>query len=151
MVTGHSLGGTAAALFAYDIYETSASRLASSAAARRPRLLTFGQPRLGDYAFSRALMARVSSAERVVHRHDIVPHVPFCVGAGDCYTGAGDPYHFGPEVWYTGSVSAGANYTECDGGGEDFNCSNSIFPAFSAADHCLYFGHICGGCCRLFP
>ena len=54
-------------------------------------------------------------------------------------------------MWYTGNVSAGANYTECDGSGEDPLCSNSIFPDFSVSDHCFYFGRICGGCCHLLP
>jgi len=142
VVTGHSLGGAAASLFAYDVFEASAGAL-------RPRLQTFGMPRVGDYDFSSALSSRVLTSDRVVHRADVVPHLPLCVGMGNCSDAPGDPYHYGTEVWYTGDVSAGTNYTVCDGSGEDPRCSNSKFPSYSASDHCKYFGQICGACCKL--
>jgi len=143
VVTGHSLGATAAMLLAYEAYERSAGAV-------RPVLLTFGQPRSGDYNFSAAVKARVRSAFRVVHRNDIVPHVPMCIGEGACDEHDGWPHHFGPEVWYTGNVSVGAPHVLCDPSGEDMNCSNSVgMTHFSALDHCYYFGRVCGGCCRV--
>ena len=105
---------------------------------------------MGDYDFSTAVASRVASSDRVVHRHDVVPHLPFCFGKADCRKKPGDPYHYGTEVWYTSTIAAGANFTVCDGSGEDMECSNSLFPDFSALDHCNYFmTNTCGGCCTL--
>jgi predicted lipase len=39
-------------------------------------MINFGMPRLGDAAFFELFSAYVSNSTRVVHHHDIVPHLP---------------------------------------------------------------------------
>ena len=111
VITGHSLGGAVATLFSYDVYDTSHGTV-------KPLLHTFGQPRVGDYDFSRALLRRVRNAYRIVHRRDVVPHLPLCFGHGECRNISGDPFHFGMEVWYHKEALVGAPYKICDGSGE---------------------------------
>jgi hypothetical protein len=42
------------------------------------RLITFGQPRVGDFTYSCNHNRLVPYSYRVVHRADIVPHLPLC-------------------------------------------------------------------------
>lgn len=42
------------------------------------RLITFGQPRIGDYTYALNHNRFVPYSYRVVHRADIIPHVPPC-------------------------------------------------------------------------
>jgi len=144
VITGHSLGATAAVLMAYDV------SLASKGAAR-PLVYTFGLPRIADFAFSEALSQRVSAAFRVVHGRDLVPHLPPCVGVTECWTYDSLPYHIATEIWYPKGTGATADYTVCDGSGEDQSCSDGQLN-YSFEEHCEYFGKkcggtICGGCC----
>ncbi|MBX3714290.1 MAG: lipase family protein [Lysobacter sp.] len=70
-VTGHSLGGALAHLFAFDL---SFGPCASSFA----RLITFASPRVGDSGWRDAYEARIPSADstRVYNQQDLVPEVP---------------------------------------------------------------------------
>lgn len=85
-LTGHSLGGALAMLFAWRFY-TCYHEIPFSG------VYTFGQPRVGDAAFRDlydfgGLKARTF---RVIHADDIVPRVPWLLGA---YR------HAGHEVFY---------------------------------------------------
>ena len=65
-VTGHSLGGAQAVLFAYYAFPELNLR----------GLYTFGQPRVGDARFALACSVRFSSHFRIVNEEDIVPRLP---------------------------------------------------------------------------
>lgn len=80
-MTGHSLGGAIASLSVPDIKQTFGNI---------GGLITFGEPRVGNQAFSN-YYASVSECDRVVHYSDIVPHIP---------PAALNFYHQGKEVWY---------------------------------------------------
>lgn len=65
---GHSLGG-ALATEAVD---------AVVLEHQQAELVTFGSPRVGNYAFAERVRAKSQSNVRYVHGEDVVPFVPFC-------------------------------------------------------------------------
>ena len=72
VITGHSLGGSLAALMAAFV--------ASSKPEQEPPLVyTFGSPRVGDPKFAEVYQMLLPDAKRVVHNRDIIPHYPFRV------------------------------------------------------------------------
>ena len=80
-VTGHSLGGALATLFACELSRRSAS--GSRAVGRDPLTVTmynFGSPRVGDGVFCDAYNALVPDSVRVVNRADLVPTLPALLG-----------------------------------------------------------------------
>ena len=79
-MTGHSLGGALATLGAVDVHHTYGLK----------ELYTFGEPRVGNPAFS-AWYKNVIISHRVIHYADIVPHVPLSKQGF---------LHEGKEVWY---------------------------------------------------
>lgn len=115
-ITGHSLGAAIASLCAYDL----------SASFPIDVVYTYGQPRVGNDAFSAAYNALVAEY-RVTHWRDIVPHLPLeAMG----FT------HVPTEVWY---VEDSSSYTVCDPtNGEDPNCSDSLDITISVDDHLDY-------------
>lgn len=137
VTTGHSLGAAAAVLLAYDFYGVSGGKM--------PLVYTFGLPRVADHEFSVEFATRVLGSYRVVHNRDIVPHLPVCCGVTSCWTSSSCPYHVANEIFYKEDMSDGADYTVCDGTGEDMSCSDGQVD-MSADDHCSYFGDICGEC-----
>ena len=73
-VTGHSLGGALAMLFALRLQVRRRISVAG--------LYTFGQPRVGNAVFSQACDSILKSrAFRVVHADDVVPRVPWLLGS----------------------------------------------------------------------
>jgi predicted lipase len=70
VVTGHSLGGSIAALCALDLV------LSDVVSSNSLTLYTFGEPRVGNPAFAAAMDKFVPRSYRVVHSADLVPHVP---------------------------------------------------------------------------
>lgn len=67
-ITGHSLGGALATLCALD--------LAANTSFTSIQLFTFGSPRVGDPAFSKAFAKYVSASYRIANLFDIVPLAP---------------------------------------------------------------------------
>lgn len=67
-VTGHSLGAALATLCAIDIGAN--SEFAS------PYLFTYGGPRVGDPAFSKAFAKYVPSSHRIANEFDVITHAP---------------------------------------------------------------------------
>jgi pimeloyl-ACP methyl ester carboxylesterase len=93
-LTGHSLGGALAMLFAW-IWNGPVEGI-----------YTFGQPRAGDAAFARDFNDRWRERTfRVIRADDIVPRVPWLLGA---YRHAGHeiffPFPFGREIGGEGGV-----------------------------------------------
>ena len=80
------------------------------------KLVTFGQPRVGDKGYAAAVDSTIAYAYRVVHKNDIVPQLPpqFLKGY----------HHHKSEVWYDNSMNVGATFTECDVD-EGAQCSDS--------------------------
>lgn len=59
-------------------------------------LYTFGEPRVGDFDFAQPLID-TNRTFRVVHHHDIVPHVAPCCHP-NCSPTSTCPHHHGIEV-----------------------------------------------------
>ncbi|GAQ84071.1 Triacylglycerol lipase [Klebsormidium nitens] len=75
-ITGHSLGGALAALFAGLLAAEN-----DVMAERIGGLYTFGQPRIGDWSFAEYLHNKLNLPEqryvRLIYANDLVPRVPF--------------------------------------------------------------------------
>uniref|UniRef100_A0A158Q761 Lipase_3 domain-containing protein n=1 Tax=Elaeophora elaphi TaxID=1147741 RepID=A0A158Q761_9BILA len=140
--TGHSLGGSLASLasahFAY-FYGKIEPRVDI-------RLITFGEPRTGnrDYAF--AIDALVPASFRIVHRGDLVSHLPNCLinlRTFECSSRFSfGPYHHGVEIWYPENMTKTSPYKLCSGQprNEDQTCSDGYYPYYTISDHLFYFG-----------
>ena len=153
-VTGHSLGAALASIASTIIaFERKADR-------HRIELYTFGQPRVGDYSYAKKHDELVKASWRVVHRLDIVVHMPSCkeVFKGTGCIGLGFfPYHHGTEIFYKEEVmTIDSTYKTCLGlpHNEDLRCSNDIFNWAQCltkifgdciTDHKIYFGQSIGG------
>jgi triacylglycerol lipase len=106
-LTGHSLGGALAMLFAWRVVERY-RRLPFSG------VYTFGQPRVGNAVFRDRYhdSGLRGLTFRVVHSADIVPHVPFLLGlyrhAGHeiFYSDSGRWREEAPFLWKAGSEAA---------------------------------------------
>ncbi|TKR60253.1 hypothetical protein L596_027529 [Steinernema carpocapsae] len=151
--TGHSLGGALASIAALRCV------LDGRRASNQVKLVTFGQPRVGNVDFAMKHDELVPYSFRVVHRLDIVPHLPACKKVRDRRNRRDDSkpcnpnskkkaYHHGTEIWYPYGMAEGAQYFECLGEpkNEDFDCSDSLSFEFSKydtyiSDHRHYFGH----------
>ncbi|KAK0411958.1 hypothetical protein QR680_005944 [Steinernema hermaphroditum] len=123
-VTGHSLGGAMATLAAGYLVKTG---LVDD---DQLKLITFGQPRTGDEAFAKAHDSQISYTFRVVHKKDIVPHLP-----PEKFEGY---YHHQYEVWYNNNMAVSDSYSVC--GDESNKCSDSKLPNMFSEDHLIYFG-----------
>jgi predicted lipase len=122
LITGHSLGGAIASLFAFDIYYHSFPYHIES-------LITFGSPRVGNDYFSEYMHSFKITSYRITHYYDIVPHVP-----EEFF----NYKHISEEIWYSEN---NMDYLICqDENKEDSNCSNSCSPlkCTSFDDHLNY-------------
>ena len=122
LITGHSLGGAIASLFAFDIYYYSFPYQITS-------LITFGSPRVGNNYFSEYMYSFPFTSYRITHYYDIVPHVPEQLL---------NYKHISQEIWYNKNNT---DYLICqDENEEDPNCSNSCAPfqCTSINDHFNY-------------
>eukprot|EP01135_Chromosphaera_perkinsii_P004757 Nk52_evm29s295 gene=Nk52_evmTU29s295 len=116
MITGHSLGGALATMFALDWVLTFPREA--------PFVYTYGKPRIGNDKFSALYSSLVQNSFRLVHERDMIPHLPPLSGFVHSYT----------EVWLH-------NNTEivCRKAPEDPNCSSSIYFTMNIQDHLTYF------------
>jgi len=123
-VTGHSLGGAMAALAA-----TSISKLGYMTPAKI-KLITFGEPRVGNVDFAATVDSLVPYTFRVTHAFDMFVQLP--------QQGGDQGYqHHKAEIWYDNNMAVGAAYVVCDED-EGAGCSDG-FPAFSLDNHHFYF------------
>ncbi|KAL3681566.1 hypothetical protein R1sor_024522 [Riccia sorocarpa] len=74
-LTGHSLGGALANLYAALLFYYKEEKLTNNLAA----LYTFGQPRVGDEEYAEFLISNIreESYWRIVYSMDMIPRVPF--------------------------------------------------------------------------
>jgi hypothetical protein len=125
-VVGHSLGGAMASLCASLIVHSNIY------AGNRVKLLTLGQPRTGDIAYCQAHDQLLPYSYRVVHRHDLIAHLPPKIP----FNWFDTPYHHRYEVWYNNDMSS-ADYRVCTRADDD-TCSNTQID-LSIDDHTHYF------------
>ncbi|VDD93630.1 unnamed protein product [Enterobius vermicularis] len=153
-LTGHSLGGALASLAAMKII------LDGHRNKDQIKVITFGQPRVGDRDYAFKFDELIPYCFRIVHRIDIVPHLPACkknkndietrrTNSKKCDpTVPGHSYHHGTEIWYPTGMGSNAEYFECVGEprNEDFICSDSLnfeveqYKKY-VDDHRRYFDH----------
>ena len=69
-VTGHSLGGAVASVAACMISHKNYTP------AEKIKLITYGQPRVGNNEYVAVMSKLVPNAFRIVHGHDIVTRIP---------------------------------------------------------------------------
>jgi len=83
VLTGHSLGGAIATVCAYDFIRRGSLGLNS----KQVSIITFGAPKVGNYAFAIELnKLSASRMIRVVGARDIIARVPpHCFHSGQCY------------------------------------------------------------------
>lgn len=159
-VAGHSLGGALASMAASSmVYEKIHSD---------PIVYTFGQPRVGDWAYAKEFDSKIKKAWRVIHYADPVPHVPMCgetiFDPPICNPCADFPhissgYHHAQEIWYNRThffFRPDDPYSVCTNwiSNEDVTCSNSeVFhgglPCITSAClryHTYYFSMAVGSC-----
>uniref|UniRef100_A0A8R1HZU3 Lipase_3 domain-containing protein n=1 Tax=Caenorhabditis japonica TaxID=281687 RepID=A0A8R1HZU3_CAEJA len=153
-VTGHSLGGALAALAAPRIVHEGLRQ------SQQVKIITFGEPRVGNLDFSHGYDQLVPYSFRVTHAIDVVPHLPACVkdlsytppagsdGSKPCDpTSTNGGYHHAMEIWYPGNMTQGSQYMVCTGlpRDEDFSCSDAPKvdlndTTLGVWDHRNYFG-----------
>ncbi|KAK6740410.1 hypothetical protein RB195_008709 [Necator americanus] len=122
-VTGHSLGGALATL--------AASVVAGKHNRTNVKLVTFGQPRVGDETFAKKHNEMVNFSYRVIYWSDVVPTVP-------CYFVQGFR-HQGIEVFYSDMDSTtNSKHTVCKRG-ENYGCSGFMLYR-TVRHHVNYFG-----------
>lgn len=125
---GHSLGGSLASMAsAYLVQKKYFQK-------NKVKLVTFGQPRTGDLPYAQAHDNFVDYHYRIVHKHDLIPHMP-----QRAYDNLFDsPFHHRYEVWYNNNMAVGSSYQLCLRADDDA-CSNSVSNT-NTDDHNLYFG-----------
>lgn len=126
-VTGHSLGGALAVFAAVDIKNNLFS-------GNSVTLYTYGQPRVGNEAFSNFIFSLLDgSYVRVTHYDDTVAHVPPRVSGFK---------HAGNELWFKNKEMDTVT-KECPNGAnmeENGNCSNSFYLKLGIWSHVNYMG-----------
>uniref|UniRef100_A0A0N5A2F3 Lipase_3 domain-containing protein n=1 Tax=Parastrongyloides trichosuri TaxID=131310 RepID=A0A0N5A2F3_PARTI len=123
IVAGHSLGGALAVLTALKISIT------GTAKPENIQVVTFGQPRIGDFQFASFVQGHLPNLNRLVHYKDVIPHFPACVKGktdSDCLQESQKPFHHTQEIFYNSDKDNG-KYQICDSSfGEDPTCSDNL-------------------------
>lgn len=152
-ISGHSLGGAMASISAFNIMRENIGSPAGIT------LFTYGHPRVGDKLFSIEHDRVVPNSWRIVHRKDIVPHIPHCSPSCDS-GGSSTNYHHGTEVFYDveNMTDPSSDYKLCRAN-HDITCSRKytqffswnspiLDPAARYHDHLRYFGIPVGSYCN---
>ncbi|KAK0415353.1 hypothetical protein QR680_011902 [Steinernema hermaphroditum] len=126
---GHSLGGGLASLTAASVVS---NRL-------RPwtkvKMVSFGQPRIGDMSFAAGYDRVVPFSFRIINRNDPVPSIPVLQPLGSPLPG---PFHHRHLVWYPDGMPTGAKYYVNYMAEDRSGYSGQI--QLNVADHMTYFG-----------
>lgn len=150
IITGHSLGGAAAVVHAVDLLYW----MSQNENHNPIFLVTYGQPRVGDYSLSNLLRPYFNYATnlfRIVHQQDVVPHIPFCCFTIEetCSADPTCPFQTPTEVWYNDDMTPGSAFKICSTtNGEDMTCSDSTIDD-SVSEHLTYFDVDVGDACCL--
>jgi len=113
------------------------------------RCISFGQPRVGNMEYAAGHDLLVPNTWRIIHRYDIVAHLPYCYEAlfsHQCVSLFNHgPWHTGTEIWYHGDMTENKSlapiFRICGGKpfNEDTSCSNYEYPHYNINDHLFYF------------
>uniref|UniRef100_A0A0N4ZZX4 Lipase_3 domain-containing protein n=1 Tax=Parastrongyloides trichosuri TaxID=131310 RepID=A0A0N4ZZX4_PARTI len=126
-ITGYSLGGVMASLTAANI---GALNYVSK---DKIKVMTFGEPRVGDIDFVKGFNSVVGYSYRVIHQQDPVPHLPLNNTLNYQYTKE--------EVFYNNDMSLESSYTICPDPDDSKDCSDK-FHNYTNTDHMLYFKNV---------
>ncbi|CEF69934.1 Lipase, class 3 family-containing protein [Strongyloides ratti] len=122
-VTGHSLGGAMACICAATIVKS------GYISSNNILLYTMGEPRVGDDDFVKGFDKLNIEAYRIIHKHDLVPHLP-----PDHLFGY---KHHKEEIFYNNDMTSGSKFKICSG--DDSNSCSSASVDLSINDHLHYF------------
>ena len=122
VITGHSLGGAVASVAAYKL------ALKGIVPEGQLSIYTFGMPRVGDYYYAEEFdRLLVNKTWRIVHRKDLVPHIPTRIDTKNT-----SPYHHGVEILYgVEPMLRTSSYKACYSN-EDAHCSNRYYGGLAA-------------------
>ncbi|CEF59466.1 Lipase, class 3 family-containing protein [Strongyloides ratti] len=139
-VTGHSLGGAMASLTAANIgYQKYVLK-------EKLKIITFGEPRVGDVEYAKGFDNVVGYSYRVIHHRDPVPHLPL--------RNMFNYQHTKEEIFYDNDMSPGSSYKNCSIKDDEKSCSNKYLN-FDVSDHSHYFKNIGSilnaNCSNLYP
>ncbi|VDL77660.1 unnamed protein product [Nippostrongylus brasiliensis] len=141
LFTGHSLGGALASL-ASTVFAHRHPALSD-----RIHLITYGQPRVGNFEYAVTHSQLVPNSWRIVHKYDLVAHLPACairLISHSCATLLNhSPYHHGTEIWFPENMTMNSLFKVCTGlpKYEDDSCSNGYYLHYGIRDHIRYFEH----------
>ncbi|KAJ6649733.1 Lipase [Pseudolycoriella hygida] len=129
VITGLSLGGAMARMTLFFLKDRNQFDNATY------ELYTFGEFRVGNIYFAEYMNSLNITSVRVVHRADIICHLPpvTVLGTNILYD-----FYFHPQNEYWINGSDGQKFCS-QNVYEDASCSNSIGPAYSLVDHFTYF------------
>jgi len=124
--TGHSLGGAMAQLTGMDLIK----------AGYDVQMYNFGQPRIGDAAYSAYSKTKFPKQYRVVHHRDMVPHNP------------GEALGFVQTCTEYYEDTTAVTVKQCTNTCEDPSCSDQWSAlVLNVDDHLNYLGKCIGGNC----
>jgi len=123
-ITGWGFGGALATFCALDFWD--------QGQVEPEYVITFGQPRVGNQAFSEYFNSKINNNFRVTHKRDPIPHLPLL----DM-----DYYHTAREIFYPHGANSSWDYKVCDDTGEDPSCSDKYLLDLAIWDHFDYMGY----------
>uniref|UniRef100_A0A914DFU9 Fungal lipase-like domain-containing protein n=1 Tax=Acrobeloides nanus TaxID=290746 RepID=A0A914DFU9_9BILA len=135
-ITGHSLGGSLASMTAlYLVNQTIFP-------ADKVRLVTFGEPRTGNYLYAKAIEKNLEFRYRVVNKNDFVTNIPGSLDPDNrilpVASSEKQPYYYRFLVHYEDGMHRGAEPELCEYA-EDNYCRN-LGMTLDTNDHTTYFG-----------
>lgn len=150
-VTGHSLGGALAMLFALDSVLTKTMKKLKFSVAS---VVTFGAPRVGNLQFVNLFNSNIPNMWRVIHTNDIIPLVPEkkmpCLTPSRYhhFEHAGTLHVFDPDFQTLSLVcTPGKAHPECDN--YDSSVANRLRLLNSIQSHLIYFNTSLSNCSLL--
>lgn len=75
--TGHSLGGAIASIAALDLVQSNLIKK-SEGEIPSPILITYGQPRTGNFVFANEIKKKIPLIFRHANNYDVIVNMPFC-------------------------------------------------------------------------
>ncbi|KAI6234729.1 Lipase, class 3 family-containing protein [Aphelenchoides fujianensis] len=136
-VTGNGLGGSLASMTA--LYLVNQTIFTSD----RVKLVTFGEPRTGNYLFAKAIEANLNFRYRVIHRNDALTNIPASMDPDNLFLSVASaekqPYFYRFAVHYDNDMSREGDQFELCEHPEDHHCRN-LAMAVDFNDHLSYFG-----------
>ncbi|KAI6206114.1 Lipase, class 3 family-containing protein [Aphelenchoides besseyi] len=136
-VTGHSLGGSLASMTAlYLVNQTIFT-------GDKIKLVTFGEPRTGNYLFAKAIEKNLNFRYRVIHRNDALTNIPASVDPDNMFLSVASaerqPFFYRFAVHYDNDMTREEDQFELCEHPEDHHCRN-LALAVDVNDHLTYFG-----------